>query len=119
MHGFVSSRHPQLAVDSTNSGARIVSHNATGSDGIFVGMGFSLLDTDGLDLPGRNEGIDLYLAFETDGEVSTGADNHDVAYDPFSERYIIVGRWGSVVQGAAVKVTSSYGSVDVADWMIR
>lgn len=114
----IGHRHPQLAVDNTSSGTIIVSHNATGG-GIFTGMGFSLLGSDGLDLPGRNEGIDPYLAFETDGDVSTGADNHDVAYDPFSESYIIVGRWGSTVQGAAVKVTSSHGSVDVSDWMMR
>ena len=112
----VGHRHPQLAAD-TNTGTIIVSHSATGG-GIVTGMVFSLLGPEGEMLPGRPEDTDPYTAAETDADISGSPNNHDVAYDPFSESYIIVWRVGDATQGVRVKVTSDHGPVDVNQWMM-
>jgi hypothetical protein len=108
-------RHPQLAVD-TKTGTIIVSHSAR-SGGIVRGMVFSLLGPDGNVLPGREEECP-YTAAETETDVSDSANNHDVAYDPFSGSYMIVWTAGNAIQGVRVKVTSNYLPEDVNNWMM-
>ena len=112
----VGHRHPQLAVDPV-SGTIIVSHSATGG-GIVTGMVFSLLGPEGEMLPGRENDTDPYTAAETAAEVSSGANNHDVAYDPFTQSYFITWTAGGLTQSVRVKVTSRHGPADVGDWMM-
>ncbi len=108
-----SQRHPRFAVDET-SGVIVVSHNAR--DGIFQGMVFTLLDTEGAILPGRPD--DLYKLTETAAPIDNGANFHDVKWDPTSDSFLVIyATGGGLTNVVRLTVTSDHMPADVENWM--
>ncbi|MGI6455285.1 MAG: hypothetical protein ACOX5R_06625 [bacterium] len=108
-------RHPQIAYD-PSSGVFAISHNATGE---YQGMVFTLLGPDGAILPGRPND-QPYPLVETLAPVSNDANYHDIAYDPWSESFIIIYSEQPDTKVVRLTIDSDHrGGSSVSDWMLK
>lgn len=122
-------RHPQLAAD-PDSGVIILAWNIDSSTipGI-GGMVFNLLGPDGQSLPGNGtelDGVGPFAAYLLDptetATISNSANYHNVAYDAFTDSFIIVyATKDNFTRAARIVINSDHGGIDSAiedGWMM-
>jgi hypothetical protein len=105
-------QHPQLAVDPV-SGLFIVGYQARESSvGLPNAYVFNLLDSDGAMMPSQFGKVPYYLTDNPAGPIDTGANYHNVKYDPSSGSFIVAFTAGNnpsrVLYLASLTVTSSH-----------
>ena len=102
-------RHPRLAVDS-NSGVIVVSHNRRESaSGLPNAMVFALFDANGQTLPGRPEGQYVLAESQDASPVPSDANFHDIAYDTFSDSFLVAFNENNLrTRLARLRITSNH-----------
>jgi hypothetical protein len=104
-------QHPQLAAD-PSSGVLVIGYQSRNSTvGLPNAYVFSVLDTNGAVMPSQL-GAPYFLADSVAGLIDTGANYHNIKYDPSSDSFVAAFTAGSsgsrVVYLASVTVTSAH-----------
>jgi hypothetical protein len=104
-------QHPQLAAD-PNSGVFLIGYQARGSViGLPNAYVFSVLDTNGAVMPSQL-GTPYFLIDAVAGSIDTGANYHNIKYDPFTDSFLAVATAGGsgarTIYLASVTVTSMH-----------
>jgi hypothetical protein len=105
-------QHPQIAVD-PNTGTFVVGYQARGSVvGYPNAYVFNVLDANGAPMPSPLGAAPYFLIDTLAGAIDTGANFHNIKYDPFSGSFVAVATAGDngsrAIYLASVSITSSH-----------